>query len=290
MLIVKKSTANNIKLIAKAKRAAEFEVALFEIGKRAAELFDEILFKKPPSMEDCPICMLQLPLLSDTPNIYLPCCGQTLCDGCMDEMLMLITERERYNCPFCRTSMIDSEKFRVERCMKRMKADDADAFNMMGSCYLKGSDEGLRKDTEKALEMYLRAAELGLSDAHNNIAAIYYSGQLGVEIDREKYMYHWQQAAIKGCSVSRYNLGNLEAKAGNIGRAMKHWMISAGCGNEHALQRIRQGFMSGNATKAQFETALRDYQAYIDEVKSEKRDKAAARNPEHPNRHHLGFF
>ena len=153
------------------KRAAEFEVALFEIGKRAAELFDEILFKKPPSMEDCPICMLQLPLLSDTPNIYLPCCGKTLCDGCMDEMLMLITERERYNCPFCRTSMIDSEKFRVERCMKRMKADDADAFNMMGSCYLKGSDEGLQKDTEKALEMYLRAAELGSVEAHNNICS-----------------------------------------------------------------------------------------------------------------------
>ena len=68
-------------------------------------------------------------------------------------------------------------------------------------------------------------------DAHNNIAAIYYSGQLGVEMDREKYSYHMQQAAIKGCSVSRYNLGAFEGNAGNNDRAMKHWMISAGMGH-----------------------------------------------------------
>ena len=119
--------------------------------------------------------------------------------------------------------MINSEKIRVERCMKRMKAGDANAFNTMGTGYMFGSSaSGLQKDTEKALELFLRAAELGSMDAHNNIAAMYYSGQLGVEIDREKYMYHMQQAAIKGCSVSRYNLGSFEGNAGKMDRAMKH--------------------------------------------------------------------
>ena len=32
--------------------------------------------------------------------------------------------------------------------------------------------------------------------------------------------------------------------------------------------------MNGNATKAQYETALRDHQAYFDEVKSYQRDVA----------------
>ena len=81
------------------------------------------------------------------------------------------------------------------------------------------------------MELFLRAAELGSMDAHNNIATMYYSGQLGVEIDREKFMYHWQQAAIEGDAVSRYNLGAFEGNAGNNDRAMKHWMISAGMGH-----------------------------------------------------------
>ena len=57
---------------------------------------------------------------------------------------------------------------------------------------------------------------------------------------------------------------------------MKHWMICAGCGNEHALQRIRDGFINGHVTKDEYETALRDYQAYMDEVKSVQRDRAEA--------------
>ena len=108
-------------------------------------------------------------------------------------------------------------------------------------------------------------------------AAMYYSGQLGVEIDREKYMYHYQQAAIGGDAVSRSNLGNFELNAGDIGRAMKHWMISAGMGHDGALDKIRLSFMNGNATKAQFETTLRSYQAFIGDIKSNQRDKAATK-------------
>ena len=33
--------------------------------KRAAELYDEALFKQPPPPEDCPICMLPLPDMID---------------------------------------------------------------------------------------------------------------------------------------------------------------------------------------------------------------------------------
>ena len=250
------------------KKAAEFEVALFEIGKRAAELFDEILFKKPPPREDCPICMLQLPFVSDTPNIYQTCCGKFLCCGCVGAM-----GAASDNCPFCRKPVPSSEMESIDRLNKRVEIGDANAFNMMGTGYTFGTSS-LQKDTEKALEFFLRAAELGSMDAHNNIATMYYSGQLGVEIDREKFMYHWQQAAIEGDAVSRYNLGAFELKAGNIDRAMKHWMISAGMGLDGALDNIRLNFMNGNATKAQYETALRDHQAYFDEVKSYQRDVA----------------
>ena len=180
------------------KRAAEFEVALFEIGKRAAELLDEILFKKPPPREDCPICMLLL----NNRNIYRPCCGKTLCCGCVCAMGALD------DCPFCRKPMSSSGEEELSRLHIRMEAGDANAYAQMGALYRVG-DLGLKQDKRKALEMYLRAAELGSAGAHNNIA-ICYDGGVGAKRDTAKASYHRQQAAIGGCSYSRYNLGVLD--------------------------------------------------------------------------------
>ena len=45
-----------------------------ECRKRAAELHDEALFKQPPPLKDCPICMLRMPSL-DTGSRYYSCCG-----------------------------------------------------------------------------------------------------------------------------------------------------------------------------------------------------------------------
>ena len=43
---------------------------------------DEDLFKEAPPMDECPICMLPLPL--DFLGInYQACCGKDLCGGCM---------------------------------------------------------------------------------------------------------------------------------------------------------------------------------------------------------------
>ena len=80
-----------------------FEVALFQIGKRAAELFDEILFKKPPPREDCPICMLQLPTPSNA-IVYQACCGKLICSGCM--LGIMCTKMGKIRCPFCRVECL----------------------------------------------------------------------------------------------------------------------------------------------------------------------------------------
>ena len=125
-------------------------------------MFDEILFKKPPPREDCPICMLQLP--STEYIVYQMCCGKVICYGCLDAM------GASDDCPFCRKPAASSGKESIDRLNKRMKAGDADAFNMMGTGYLFGTS-GSQKDTDKALEMYLRAAELGSVEAHNNICS-----------------------------------------------------------------------------------------------------------------------
>ena len=75
---------------------------------------------------------------------------------------------------------------------------------------------------------------------------------------------------------ARHNLGALEWNAGNVKRAMKHWMISAGGGDDDSLHEIRDCFMHGHGTKDDFEKALRTHKEAKDGTKSEQREAAAA--------------
>ena len=59
-------------------------------------------------------------------------------------------------------------------------------------------------------------------------------------------------------------------------RAVKHWMIAAGAGDDNALTAIQSCFMGGHVTKDDFEMALRGHKKAEDETKSAQRDAAAA--------------
>ena len=52
-------------------------------------------------------------------------------------------------------------------------------------------------------------------------------------------------AAMMGLELARYNLGIAEGNDGNFDRAMKHLMISAKCGHDDSLQKVKEGFMIG---------------------------------------------
>ena len=81
---------------------------------------------------------------------------------------------------------------------------------------------------------------------------------------------------MMGNNIARYKLACYEFDYGNIKRAMKHFMISAKCGHDKSLERVKKGFMSGDVTKDDFERALRCHQASHDETKSEQRDRTKA--------------
>src|SRR5210317_1337866 len=69
--------------------------------KRAAELYDEELFKEHPPLEECPICMLPPPLYDNhTGMIFQACCGKRICIGC--EYAMEESGAEDL-CAYCRT-------------------------------------------------------------------------------------------------------------------------------------------------------------------------------------------
>ena len=67
-----------------------------------------------------------------------------------------------------------------------------------------------------------------------------------------------------------------EFHACNLDRAIKHWLISAGGGDNDSMKGILHLYKHGHATKDDYTKALLAYQKYLDEVRSEQRDKAAA--------------
>ena len=238
--------------------------------KRAAELHDKKLFKQPPTHEDCPICMLLLPSLY-TGSRYRSCCGKRICNGC----LHAVEKRDRTGmCPFCRTPGPRIDEEAVEQNKKRMEIGDAKAIRNLGISYSRG-EFGLPQDHAKALELWHRAAELGEATAYNNIGNAYLNGT-GVERDEKKAVHYWELAAMGGNVKARHNLGIFEWRAGNMERALKHFMIAAGFGYTRSLEKIRLLFMNGDTTKEDYAKTLRAHQAFLDEIKSPQRDEAAA--------------
>ena len=65
------------------------------------------------------------------------------------------------------------------------------------------------------------------------------------------------------------------SRAGNWDRALKHYMVSVGDGDNDSVKNIKQLYMDGHATKEDYVRALRAYQGYLEEVWSEQRNKAA---------------
>ncbi len=198
-----------------------------------------------------------------------------ICNGCSyapvyDDQGNKVAKR---NCPYCRTphASIAENKKRVE---KRAHAGDSIAIYNLGYYYSEGI-YGYPQDYTKALELYYRAAELGYAEAYCNIGYAYDHGE-GVEKDEKKANHYYELAAIKGNADARYNLATTEKKAGNMNRALKHYMIAVASGDSVALKQIKRLYSKGHATKEDYSKALRSYQEFLSEIKSSQRDEAAA--------------
>ena len=153
--------------------------------------------------------------------------------------------------------------------------DDPVAFHRLASFYRNGEMD-LQKDGYKAMELLHKAAELGSIGAHQNLGYAYDQGEY-CEKDLARSIYHYQVAAMGGVSIARYNLGSYEVAAGNIQRAMKHYIISAMAGHDMSLDMIKKGYTTGDVTKEDFARALRAHKDSADETKSAERDKVTVK-------------
>ena len=96
-------------------------------------------------------------------EVYYPCCGKSVCLGCIHSF------RESGNddkCPFCnsdRAGKTDEED--GEEIMKRVEANDAASIFVLAIQYHHGR-LGFQQDHTKAIELFTKSAELGYSKAH----------------------------------------------------------------------------------------------------------------------------
>jgi len=263
-----------------------------ECKRRAAELHDEALFKDPPAKEDCPICFLPMPVrlidcvslppatISSAPNYnfgianeelanismetYFPCCGKSICGGCIYSFRKSGNEE---TCPFCNamTGGKTNNKI-VGEIMRRVEANDAGSMMVLGSKYYHGQ-LGLNQDRGIALELWKQAAALGSSQAHYQLGCTY-----DAEGDSKKEKFHCEAAAMAGHEVARHNLGYMEYKSGNMERAVKHWMISASAGHCSAINSLQIEFEKGCVSRELINSTLTAYNDSCVEMRSNARD------------------
>ena len=88
--------------------------------------------------------------------------------------------------------------------------------------------------------------------------------------------HYYELAAMEGYAVARRNLGVDEYNAGNYDRALKHFMIAVRGGCTYSVKNIQQMYMNGHVAKDHYANALQSHQVYLNEIKSDQRDKAAA--------------
>jgi len=259
---------------------------------RAAVLRDEALFKDPPPKEDCPICFLPMPVqliccmslppatvssvpiydfvkaneelaIMDTEGYY-PCCGKNICRGCIHSFCESgNTER----CAFCNSDQGNkTAEERVEEIMKRVEANDAASIFLLAGYYYQGR-LGLQQDQTKAMELYVRAADLGCSKAHGSLGKIYHEGG-----NMKKAKFHVEAAAMAGYEMARYNLGFMESQSGNMERAAKHWIIAASAGDYIAMHELIICFQEGSVSRESIDSTLAAYNSSCAEMRSEARD------------------
>jgi TPR repeat protein len=245
---------------------------------------DPEMWKPHPPTEECPVCLVPLPLRHNR-STYWQCCGMMVCCACKaeTERALNITNRKRkdkelppmgHSCAFCRVPVPEKDSEFVKQFEQRVDKGDVKAMLNLAAKYRDGQD-GLARDEEKALELMHRAADLGHPEALGWFGKCFWEGVCGVIQDAEKGVAYWEDAAKKGDATSRCILGMFEKKKQQHDLAIKHFKLAAAAGEEDAVKHLWKYFPS-KLDKAELEAILRANHAARDEMNSEERKRYEA--------------
>lgn len=163
---------------------------------------DLALFQDPPR-EDCPICMLPLPLCEGETS-FRYCCGQTICLGCYIARKVDYASGKTVKdntCPFCREPHTP-DKLVLDQLNKLMEKGNGKAFNLVAGHCLK-EQMGLVQDMSWIVSLNLKVGELGCADGYEQWGRILRPGPNDEGNLEKSRRYFVLLAAMKGSVKAR---------------------------------------------------------------------------------------
>ena len=250
----------------------ELEARLDNLLSTAQEETKDIyIFAPIPEREECPICMIQLPI-NDKEITLMSCCGKKICSGCIHQNIKAdvkngVPDHEQ-KCAFCRRPPGNS----IKEKKRLMKKKNPEAFMDMSHRYEAG--DGVFQSDTKALELRICAAELGYADAFGSIGYHYSLGTAVVQ-DISKALDFWAVAAKKGSIYAHNLLSNFHRSNGNQ-ESINHLKVAASAGHQQSMDDLMKAFKDKLLSKEELSQTLRAYQASHDKTKSKERDYSRA--------------
>ena len=238
---------------------------------------------KVPPQEECPICLLPLPI-NESLHCYANCCGKILCGACdlQQQIRSEIRAAESGQtpapppiCAFCREKIPESNEEVLARARRRVERNDPGALRNMALNYGYGR-RGISVDQAKCIELLRQSAGLGLSGAQYNLGYFHDTGTMGLEQNEKEAIKYYEQAAKGGDLVARHNIGCREGRNGNEVAAMRHCRLSASGGFKPAIENLIHCFENGLLRHSDLAVTLRAMYLARAEMKSEGRDKYIA--------------
>jgi len=241
-----------------------------------AETANTDLFAPLMEREECPICMIPLPI-DEIEIVFQTCCGKSICCGCIHKQKM----NDNNKCAFCCQPV---PKNIIKALKKLTKRNNVDALIQM--VYLYNSGEEVFQSDTKSLEMRIRAAELGSAKAFSVIGKSYIEGT-AVEVDRSRSLAFYEIAAKKGCIIAHQYLAAFNFENGDYQRCTDHLKVCANAGCQGSMNKLMAYYktnvskdgltqMQTLLTKEDLAQTLRAFQSSNNEMKSKDRDDARA--------------
>ncbi|QZT39004.1 sel1 repeat family protein [Halosquirtibacter xylanolyticus] len=126
---------------------------------------------------------------------YLSCLGQK-------SKKTLHVQRARYVVEMSNDSI--ARRLSLDKLKHLAEEGNRYAYNALGLIYLKGAK--IPRDTLYALDMFQRAAALGLGDAMCNVGKLYREGKGGVQKNLKKTYAYYKMGSETGHHLSIYSL------------------------------------------------------------------------------------
>ena len=180
---------------------------------------------------------------------------------------------EEFKCAYCRRLISKSNP--TKELKRLIKKNNTQAFIQMGVRYAAGN--GVFQSNTKALEMFIKSAELGNAPSYFKIGQAYKEG-IGVEQDESKSLAFYEVAAKKGSIFAHKKLADFHGMNGDINEAIEHCKVVASAGYQGAMNSLMKFYKDKLLSKEELTQTLRAHQTSSNEMKSKDRDEAISIN------------